>query len=106
MRRKVWLNVMSPANISAPLDSLGNKIFYNIVVESFNIKTFINEEVSFMCKNCEVAYLSHPLRNLRVALPIDLQAGAYCGESVLEHSALAQSRTELSSSFVNMDRNV
>jgi len=71
----VYLNVMSFANIFAILDK--PKVFlYNIAAESFNIKnlmqTFINGGISFMRKNCEVAFLSHHLGDLEITYALYL----------------------------------
>ena len=41
-------------------------IFYNATAKRFNIKTFIDEDIRFMHKNCKVAFLSHPMGELGV----------------------------------------
>ena len=65
LRQNVWLNVTFATNIFAPLHR-PTIFFYSTTAETFNVtktlsQTFINEQISFMRENCELAFLSHRL---------------------------------------------
>ena len=65
--RNVSLNVTFPAHISAPLNRPNRqRFFYNITVESFSSFStiFVNEKISFVSKNCELALLEPPFWRL------------------------------------------